>query len=304
MIKKTIILSCLIGLLLPNLWPSVQGKIEGTITDSQGNPLEKVTITITSLRASVGHINIKTDRKGKFVQVGLWPGRYQVSLKKSGYLPVSQEVKVSIAESTKLVVKMEKAEEAIERSLSQADRLFLKGYKLYEQSKYEEAALAYEEAAKLSSTQWGYFFNLGLAYKKLDKTEEAVAAFRKAVELNPESFSSNKELGEVLGKGGNYEEAKVYFKRATELGPDEPDAFYNLGVCLTNLGESVEALNAFLKAVEIKEDYVEAYYQIGTIYIGQNRTEEAVISLEKFLELAPEHEKASIAKQLLDYLKK
>ncbi len=80
--------------------------------------------------------------------------------------------------------------------------------------------------------------------------------------------------------------------------------FYNLGICLMNLGESNEALNAFLKAVEIKEDYVEAYYQIGTIYIGQNRTEEAVISLEKFLELAPEHEKASIAKQLLDYLKK
>jgi len=303
-IKKTIILSCLIGLLLPNLWPSVQGKIEGTVTDSKGNPLEKVTITITSLKASTGRVNLKTDKKGKFVQVGLWPGRYQVSLKKSGYLPVSNEVRVRIAESTILAIKMEKAEEAIERSLSQADRLFLKGYKLYEQSKYEEAALAYEEATKLSATQWGYFFNLGLAYKKLDKMEEAVAAFRKAVELNPESFSSNKELGEVLGQSENYEEAKVYYQRAIELSPDEPDVFYNLGVCLMNLGESVEALNAFLKAVEIKEDYVEAYYQIGTIYIGQNRTEEAVISLEKFLELAPEHEKASIAKQLLDYLKK
>jgi tetratricopeptide (TPR) repeat protein len=303
-IKKTIILSCLIGLLLPNLWPSVQGKIEGTVTDSQGNPLEKVTITITSLKAATGHINIKTDKKGKFVQIGLWPGRYQVSLKKSGYLPVSQEVKVSIADSTKVAIKMEKAEEAIERTLSKADKSFLTGYKLYEQGKYEEAAQAYEEAIKLSSTQWGYYFNLGLSYKKLNKKEEAVAAFQKAVELNPESFSSNKELGEALGKSGNYEEAKVYYQRAIELSPDEPDVFYNLGVCLMNLGESVEALDAFLKAVEIKEDYVEAYYQIGTIYIGQNKTEEAVISLEKFLELAPEHEKASIAKQLLDYLKK
>ncbi|NIM59521.1 MAG: tetratricopeptide repeat protein [Candidatus Aminicenantes bacterium] len=304
MLRKSIILSCLICLLLPNLWPSVQGKIEGTVTDSNGNPLEKVLITITSLKASEGHINIKTDKKGKFVQVGLWPGRYQVSLKKSGYTPVSYEVRVRIAEATKLVVKMVKAEEAIERSLSQADRLFLKGYKLYEQGKYEEAASAYEEATKLSSTQWGYFFNLGLAYKKLNKTEEAMASFRKAVELNPDSFSSNKELGEVLGKGGNYEEARKHFQRAIEISSDEPGAFYNLGVCLMNLGESVEALSAFLNAVEIKEDYVEAYYQIGTIYIGQNRTEEAVMNLEKFLELAPEHEKAPIAKQLLDYLKK
>lgn len=304
MIKKSIILSCLIGLLLSNLLPSVQGKIEGIVTDSSGNPLEKVTITITSLKASIGHVNLKTDKKGEFIQIGLWPGRYQVSLKKSGYLPVSNEVRVRIAESTKLAIKMEKAEEALERSLSKADKLFLKGYKLYEQSKYEEATLAYEEATKLSSTQWGYFFNLGLAYKKLDKKEESVTAFRKAVELNPESFSSNKELGEVLGQSENYEEAKVYYQRAIELSPDEPDAFYNLGVCLLNLGESVEALNAFLKTVEIKEGYVEAYYQIGTIYIGQNRTEEAVKSLEKFLELAPEHEKTDIAKQLLDYLKK
>lgn len=304
MIKKSIILSCLIGLLLSNLWPSVQGKIEGTVTDSSGNPLENVTITITSLKASIGHVNLKTDKKGKFIQIGLWPGRYQVSLKKSGYLPVSNEVKVRIAESTKLAIKMEKAEETLERSLSTADRLFLEGYKLYEQSKYEEAALAYEEATKLSSTQWGYFFNLGLAYKKLDKKEESVTAFRKAIELNPESFSSNKELGEVLGQSENYEEAKVYYQRAIELSPDEPDVFYNLGVCLMNLGESIEALNAFLKAVEVKEDYVEAYYQIGTIYIGQNLTEEAVKSLKKFLELAPEHEKADIAKQLLDYLRK
>jgi len=92
--------------------------------------------------------------------------------------------------------------------------------------------------------------------------------------------------------------------RATELSPDDPDASYNLGVCLTNLRESEEALTLFLKAVELRDDHADAYYQIGTIYIGQNRTEEAVENLEKFLELAPEHEKANIAQQLLEYLKK
>jgi len=36
-IKKSAILFCLIGLLLSNLWPSVQGKIEGIVTDSSSN---------------------------------------------------------------------------------------------------------------------------------------------------------------------------------------------------------------------------------------------------------------------------
>lgn len=304
MIKKTIFLSFLIGSLLSSLWPSVQGKIEGIVTDSEGKPLEGVTVTIISLKVSAVKFELKSDKSGKFTQVGLWPGYYQVNLKKSGFLPVSREVKVSIAETSKLEVKMEKAEQIMEQSLSKADSLFLKGYKLYEEQKYEDAASAYLEAIKITSTQWGYYFNLGLTYKKLNRREDTLTAFRKAAELNPESFSINKELGEVLAKSGNFEEAKKYYKKATELSPDDPDAFYNLGVCLVNSNESEEALGTFLKVVELKPDYADAYYQLGTLSISQNKKEEAVKYLEKFLALAPEHEKAALAKQLLDYLKK
>jgi len=304
MIKKTIIFLFLAALLLSSLWPQVQGKIEGIVTDNEGKPLEGVAVTIISLKGSALKLELKSDKNGKFTQVGLWPGYYQLNLKKSGYLPLSREVKVSIAETSKLEVKMEKAKEIMEQSLSKADSLFLKGYKLYEEQKYEEAAAAYQEAIKTNQTQWGYHFNLGLTYKKLNRKEEALVAFLKAAELNPESFSINKELGEVLGKSGNFEEAKKYYKKATELSPDEPDAFYNLGVCLLNSGESEEALQAFLKVIELKPDYADSYYQLGTLSISQNKKEEAVKYLEKFLALAPEHEKAALAKQLLDYLKK
>ena len=304
MIRKTIFLLFLAGFLLSNLWPSVQGKIEGIVTDSEGKPLEGVTVTIISLKVSSIKFDLKSDKNGKFSQVGLWPGYYQVNLKKSGYLPVSREVKVSIAETSKLEVRMEKAEEIMEQSLSKADSLFLKGYKLYDETKYEEAAAAYQEAIKINSTQWGYHFNLGLTYKKLNRREDALAAFQNAAELNPESFSINKELGEVLAKAGNFEEAKKYYKKASELSPDDPDAFYNLGVCLVNSGESEEALRTFLKVVELKPDYADAYYQLGTLSISQSKKEEAVKYLEKFLALEPEHEKASLARQMLDYLKK
>jgi len=283
---------------------SVQGRIEGIVTDSAGNPLEKVKVAIISVKASTRKFELTTNKEGKFIQVGLWPGYYQVTFKKSGYMPKSQEVRVRIAEPTKLEINLEKAEEFVERNVSKADKLFLKGNKLYEEKKYEEAVSSYKDAIELSSTQWGYYLNLGLAYKKLDKKEEALAAFQKAAELNPESYSSNKELGEISAKSENYEEAKKYYQEATELSPDDPDAFYNLGVCLTNLGESEGALASFLKSVELKDDYADAYYQIGTIYIGQNKLNEAVENLEKFLELSPEHEKANIAKQLLEYLKK
>jgi len=307
MVKKYLFsfcLLCLSCLITFNGWSSVQGKIEGVVIDSDGNPLEKVKVTIIFIKIASRKFELTTDKEGKFIQIGLWPGYYQVNFKKSGYAPISQEVRVRIAESTKLETKLEKAEEIVARTLSKADKLFVKGNKLYAEQKFEEAVQAYEEATKISQSQWGYYFNLGLTYRKLDKKQEAMNSFQKALELSPETFSSNKELGEILAKDGKYEEAKKYYMRATELSPDDPDAFYNLGVCLTNLGETEEALVSFLKAVELKDDHADAYYQIGTIYIGQNKVGEAVANLEKFLELAPEHEKANIAQQLLEYLKK
>jgi len=89
-----------------------------------------------------------------------------------------------------------------------------------------------------------------------------------------------------------------------DVSPEDPDAYYNLGACLINVGRTDEAQAAFSKAVELKPDYIDAYYQIGTIAIGQNKIPEAVAALEKFLSLAPDHEKAPVAKQLLEYLKK
>jgi len=69
-----------------------------------------------------------------------------------------------------------------------------------------------------------------------------------------------------------------------------------------NIAEAT--LDSFTKCIALKPDYADAYYQLGTLYIGQNKVKEAVENLEKFLALAPGHEKAGMAKQLLVYLKK
>ncbi|MFQ6070932.1 MAG: tetratricopeptide repeat protein [Candidatus Aminicenantales bacterium] len=283
---------------------SVQGRIVGVVKDSSGSPLADVRLTIISLKTSTRKFEVKTGKDGKFVQVGLWPGYYQVRAKKEGYMPYSREVRVRVDEATELELILEKADEYVARSLSVADRAFIRGNKLFAEEKYEEAAKAYLEAIDKSQSQWGYYFNLGLAYKKLGRKEEALSSFKKALELNPESYSSNTEVGELLAKEGKFSEAKEFYRKAAQLSPDDPDAFYNLGVCMMNVGDSGAAVEAFLKTVELKDDYAEAYYYLGTLFIGQNRVEEAVRNLEKFLELAPDHEKASVARQLLSYLKK
>ena len=291
-------------LVLPAARAQTQGRIEGRVVDAAGRPLDKVAVAILAQWTVSVHYELATDKNGKFRQIGLTPGDYQVRFKKDGYAPDARDVHVSIDETSSVDVQMKTVEAAVEKSLSQADSLFLKGNKFYADQKYSEAATAYEEAIKLAPESWGYYLNLGLARKKMGLADEALAAFKKAVELNPESISANKEVGEALAKAGNLANARTYYGKATSLSPNDPEARYNLALCLSSTGEAEAALDELRRAVELKPDFAEAHYQLGTLLIGQNRIPEAIASLERFLELAPNHEKAGVAKQLLQALKK
>jgi Flp pilus assembly protein TadD len=277
-----------------------QGKISGLVRDPEGNPVEKAEVSIVSQRSSALHYEVKTDRDGRFLQIGIQPGYFLVTVKKAGFAPGSKEVKVGVAGEENVEIALKSVGAAVARTYSEAD----KGNKLFAEQNYTEAAAAYAEAIGLDPANWAYQLNLGLAYKKSAQAAEARTAFLEAAKLNPDSYSANKEAGESLGKDGKFAEARPYYEKAVGLSPDDPDARYNLGVCLINVGESEAALASFEKAVGLKPDYSEAYYQMGTILIGQNKASEAIASLEKFLSLDPENEKAGIARQLLDFLKK
>jgi Flp pilus assembly protein TadD len=302
--KKAPVVALLLFVFAAVSWAQFQGRITGRVLDPSGNPIDKADVTLVSQRTSTIRYESKTDKEGRFVQVGLMPGYYMLSVKKAGFAPGSKEIKVGVAgeESVEIALKTVAAE--AERTYTAADKSFLKGNKLYAEQKFAEAVAAYEEAIALDPGNWGYRLNLGLSQKKAGQPEAALAAFRKAAELNPESYSANKETGEALAITKQFAEARPFYEKAAVLSPDDPDGQYNLGVCLISVGESEAALPRFQKAVEIKPDYAEAHYQIGTILIGQNKAAEACASLEKFLALAPGHEKAGIAKQLLEFLKK
>jgi tetratricopeptide (TPR) repeat protein len=301
--KAAFILVLVLACAVPSL-AQFQGKVSGRVLDQEGNPVEKAEVTIVSQKTSKIRYELKTDGQGHFIQIGLMPGQFMISVKKAGYAPGSKEIHVGVAGEETFEIKLRSVEGEMERAYSAADKAFLKGNKLYADQKFAEAEAAYGEAVGLDQENWGYRLNLGLALKKVGKSEEALASFRRAVELNPDSYSANKEIGEALAKADQFAEARPFYEKAAGLSPDDPDAQYNFGVCLVNLGESETALPRFEKAVDLEPGYADAYYQMGTILIGQNKVADAVASLEKFVSLAPDHEKAGIAKQLLEYLKK
>ncbi len=305
MFRKICLVVTVLALGLVPAWgQTLKGKLEGLVHDVAGRPAERAAVSIVSTKTSSVHYELTTDKNGKFVQIGLSTGNYLVSVKKDGFAPHSSEARVRIGETTSLDIALKTIEAAVQKTLSEADDLFLKGNKLYAEQKYAEASAAYDKAVALDPANWRYRLNQGLSLKKQGQAEAAQAAFLKAVELNPEVSGSNKEAGESLAKAEKYAEARPYFEKAAALDPDNPDVHYNLGLCLSGLGEPEAALAQFQRVIELQPDYADAHFQIGTLLIGQNRIPEAVASLERFLTLAPQHEKAGLARQILQALKK
>ena len=286
---------------LPDLFPSVQGTVKGVVTDKQGNPLEDVQITIVSLQYSAVKYTLKSNKKGEFIQIGLQPDVYQIKAEKDGYFPWFTERRVQIMDVVEVAIEMEEGKYFIGESPGEKD--FREGNDYFQQGNFEAASAAYREAIAKEPGEPIYYNNLGISLTKIGKTEEAVAAFEKMLELQPESYSANRSLGDIYANQKMYLEALPYFKKAAELAPQDANAQYDLGACLVNTQEYGQAIEAFSKAVSLKPDFAQAHYQLGMVYVNQNMKTEAIQSLEKFLELAPEDANATIAKQILTYLK-
>ncbi len=299
--RKTILVAVIILVFSLNFFGSTPGRLRGFVKDKMGNPIEGVTITLSSTRYSAVKYTLKTNDKGEFFQIGLQPEYYQIKAEKDGYLPVIIEKRVRMEILTKVSLEMEEGNYHIGKSPGEDD--FEEGLRLFEEGKYEEAIQSFQRASEKEPFEPSYVYNLGVTYYKMEKHDEAIVAYMKMLEIQPDSYSAYKKLGEIYGLKKEFKEAIPYYIKAAELSPEDPDALYDLGACLINTKNYPHALETLSKTVELKPDYALAYYQLGMIHVNQNHKDEAIKNLEKYLELAPEDSNVEVAKQLVKYLK-
>jgi len=63
------------------------------------------------------------------------------------------------------------------------------------------------------------------------------------------------------------------------------------------------AIQYLSKSIELDPNYVDAYYQIGLANLNKGDMEKAKESFKKVIEIAPDSEKAALAKNLLMHIK-
>lgn len=329
----------LLLLMIPATGFAQVGRLRGTITDPEGNPVKDVQIHISGLNAKRNY-RMKTNKKGKYLHVGiLLGGVYRIVASKEGYQrdyiegvratsdhldekkgvfnfvlrplqegQAERQLSFEVTEEDRAkLVQMKAEQEKKAADSAKLSQKFAQAKQDLEAGNYEQAARLLTEAAELDASQSAIWVGLAQAQEGLANHEEALSAYEKALLLEP-SPAIYQNMGNVYAQMKNSEKAQEYYDKSVEMSAgSDPSAaaatYYNMAVGHINAQETQKAKEALRKAIELDPNYAEAHYQLGIILTNDMRAiPQAVEHLKKYLELAPEGPNSEMAKLLVEGL--
>src|SRR6202789_1113007 len=226
------------------------GRLNGEILDKDGKPYADVTVSLKNQETGQVY-TIKTDKSGKFVQLGMRGGIYTVT---------STNAKDGFNFSEKMLINLDKDNEY---KLNGKEAMAQGGRRPKEKKKknhafvwgnlgaaeecagkYGDAASSFQKASDLAPTA-GYYTglatneaNLGASLtdpkESASKFTDANAACDKAVALDPAGGAVCwKNLGIVLSNKGRMKDAITPLQKATTADPKDAQSWFMLGNAMT-----------------------------------------------------------------------
>ena len=272
--------------------------IRGIVHDEQGNPLQKVKITLFDPSRGA-KFSLSSNKKGEFIKIGIPPSAYKLSFELEGYFSFESQLLVRFAMEEKLDITLKKIPPKIDD-----DKDFANGISLFKEGKYKEATDSFLKVAEKFPDSIEAFYNLGVSYLRSGDAQSAIAALEKAIQLKQDAVEVYFALGECYFNLGQSEKAMEAFSKATNFDPNNPKAYYNLGIVYYKYNRTDEAIGFFEKAIELDPKLSSAYYQAGLANIKKGDLQKAIKYFEDFLNLEPDAPEANQVKAMIEELKK
>ncbi|HET9208938.1 MAG TPA: tetratricopeptide repeat protein [Thermoanaerobaculia bacterium] len=324
--KPVVFLMVLLALASVPVWGQSwagRGRLQGTIKDEAGKPIQGATITLRKGSDRVdpkadGPKPLTTDKNGKWAILGLANGPWGILIQKEGYqdsegqinveeFPVGpvQPVNIVLKKPSQEQVQAAQAQQGPSAG-AQAKAAIEKGNALLAQNKYAEARAAYEEGmSKLEdkSLHPAIYRAIADAYYKEGKTNEAVDTLKKSLELAPNDPDTLQLIVNLLAAAGREEEAKTYMAKLPQGTKIDPAIGLNVGIKAFNEGKMDAALKEFNEVITANPSLADAYYYRAMVYLNKQQNAQAKADLNKLLQLDPNSKFAKDAKDFLKELK-
>jgi tetratricopeptide (TPR) repeat protein len=287
------------------------GTARGKIMDDKGQPIADAVVTIEYQGGVNRKYETKTNKKGEYTQVGIYPGVYKITVTKEGFQGGILDARINLGEPTYLEDMKLLTKSAAQAAAAGADKgraelaaAFKHATELTQAGKYDEAIAAYNEILVKSPAVAEVHYNLGFIYGQKKDWAQAEAAYKKALELRPDYADANLSLARVYRESGQADKAAEVLTKAAAEHQDDPKVQFGLAIDALNAGRSEEAQAGFQKVIALDPSYADAYYHLGTVYVGQNKIPDAIASLEKYLSMNPQNTQyVATAQGLLQALK-
>ena len=299
------------------------GQIKGKVVDAQGNPVVGAKVLIYNLQTN-RPLETKTDKKGEYIQVGLSPGEYKLTVSKDA-LSVDKSIKVSLdmgVHDIKLVPGgATGSKEDIAKAKAKSDlmnKTFNEGVALSNEGKTDEAVAKFQEIIAVIPNCPECYANIGTVQAQAKKYDEAEAAYKKAIEVKPDFADAYNGLANVYNAMKKFDQAAEMSKKALDLAAATPgapgaapaapnaSAIFNQGVILWNAGKIPEARAQFEQAVKLDANLADARYWLGMALVNAGTPEsmkEAKPHFEAYIKLAPTGVNVETAKAILASIK-
>ena len=306
------------------------GGVTGSAKDAQGNICAGYPIIIERQDVK-GTYKTKTNKKGKFVYIGLPIGEYKIILndpsgKQLFYIThhiglgdpteVDFNLQKEMQQQAKSpeVEKQQAEQQAQQKAFQNLSQIYTQGNTLYTQGDYAGAAAMFEKAVPMAKGK-----NLGVvlsrtadSYDKAKQYDKAIDFYQKAIALTPTDAGLYTNLGNVYANMNKIPEAQAQYEKAAQLDPAHAaQAYYNIGAVMTNTGHMQEAADAFKKATEADPKYADAYFLEAEALVGLAKTGPdgkvipapgTVDALQNYMKLDPNGKYAAQAQAMLQSL--
>lgn len=292
------------------------GGMKGKVVDAQNKPVDGATVTLVQQDTN-SKFTLKS-KKGEFMQIGLPPGSYTVTVEKDG-LKTTANVRVSLdmAETTitlkpggsgGTMTKEEAAKAAAKMEGLKA--AFAEGAALSNSGKYDEAVAKFNQVIVDVPKCTECYINIGATYAQKKDYVQSEAAYKKALELDPNSVESYYGLAAIYNDQKKFPEAQAASAEASKRsgaavggGAPNADTLYNQGVIAWNANDFPKAQEHFAAAVAANPNHAESHFMLGRTNLNLGKLPEAAKEFEIYVKIAPTGPNAKEAQTNFEMLK-
>jgi len=289
------------------------GGVRGKVTDPSGQPVEGAEIVLQS-KESARKLQLKSNARGEFVQIGVFPGEYLLTVTKDN-MKAEMDLRIGLGDPQAVEVTLrpagqgEQSEEQQKQMASLKDA-FAGGVAAIQAKDYDAAIAKFNEAIAIAPNCADCYYNLGIVHTQRDDLDSAAAAYEKAGELRPSHADTWNNLVNVYNKLGKHDLAMAASNKAVAAaagpaaGGGNASTLYNQGVILWNQNKYQEARDKFDAATKADPKHADAHYRLAMAHLNLGDMPQAAAAFEAYLQAAPTGPHAEEAKQFLEAMKK